>query len=113
MQVLNYNLNFKGKSDNTKPYQKTDFISNTVILKDADIIDSVINAASYDVDKNNVYERIGKLFENSNLYQNARDFYLRRYENLVKNSSSKNDIKDALDDMDRISKKANSIDLKA
>ena len=99
--------------DNTKPYQKKDFVRNIFVPDEADIIEQSLHSGDYEVDENNVYEAFGKLFENANMFDKAKIFFIKNFENLTKKSAPQNEINAARLDIDRVTQKADSLDIEA
>ncbi len=99
--------------DNTKPYQKKDFVRNIFVPDEADIIEQSLHSGDYEVDENNVYEAFGKLFENANMFDKAKIFFIKNFENLTQKSAPQNEINAARLDIDRVTQKADSLDIEA
>lgn len=99
--------------DTTKPYQKKDFIQNSVVPNESDIIENTINSTDFKVDENHVYESIAKLFENSDMLDTSKAFFIKNFENLVQKSASKSDIDNTQLDIKRVNDKINALDIKA
>lgn len=107
------NYNVLRSFDTTKPYQKKDFVKSSVVPDEADIVENTIDSIDFKVDKNHVYASIGKLFENSEMYDKSRMFFIKNFENLMQKSAPQNDINNAQLDVNRVNDKINVLDIKA